>query len=98
MNVCKTCNKSFNTKASLKRHLNKKNPCDKRCICDLCGRICPNFSRLKKHKNENKNNCKNTSNYINLCYELENSKKLIKIYELLLKKHNIEFNENIIIK
>ena len=49
--VCEKCNRQFSRVGSLRRHLNKKIPCDIKHICPKCGHEFMQKSDLKKHLN-----------------------------------------------
>jgi len=53
---CQLCNKIFNNKSNLNKHLNKKNPCNKIIICLNCNKIFTTQNNLNKHLNK-KNRC-----------------------------------------
>ena len=73
---CYKCNKIFNLKTDLNRHLDKKIPCDCKIECNSCKREFKTKQQLEKHLN-NKKPC----NKIDL--EMEN--KILK-----LEKENLE--------
>ena len=53
--ICYRCDKSFTTKYSLNRHLNKKLPCDNKIIelkCSTCLKLFSNKQNLKTHQNK----------------------------------------------
>ena len=53
---CKICEKSFSTKQSLDRHLNRKYKCDRKIICEKCGLTFKTKQHLLNHINM-KGNC-----------------------------------------
>jgi hypothetical protein len=96
---CDKCKRSFTTPYSLKRHLNKKNPCDIILKCQRCHKIYKSKSDLLKHQNR-KFPCKTVSEKIKIFdkkFEIEKEKLKIfiqkkdKMIELeKLKNNNID--------
>lgn len=76
MYVCQRCNKCFNRKNNLERHLNNKTTCipvgiTKGHICNYCDKTFSRSDSLKRHQNN-----KNTS-----CYVLKNIRKEVQIQQ-----------------
>lgn len=78
MNKCVKCGRVLSSKQALKRHLNRKNPCDKRYICDRCNQEFNNNKSLIKHVNR-KNPCSTQYKCEHCKFEFE--------YELEYYKH-----------
>jgi len=47
--VCPKCNNGFGHESSLRRHLKRKNPCDRKLKCPKCLKIFRDIGRLKTH-------------------------------------------------
>lgn len=48
--ICPKCEASFDTKAQLNKHLQKKNPCDKGFPCNICGKNSKTAETRRKHQ------------------------------------------------
>lgn len=48
--ICPKCEASFDTRAQLTKHLQKKNPCDKGFPCDTCGKNLKTAETRRKHQ------------------------------------------------
>jgi len=74
---CGLCDKYFEYRSFLEKHMNKKNPCNKpkeSTECNLCHMKFPCLAKLKKHEESKKhiNNSTNITNNINIINNIYN--------------------------
>jgi len=101
---CKICDKSFSTKQSLDRHLNRKYKCDRKIICHKCGLTFKTKQHLHNHQNM-KGDCLTkkikiiNTNKSTLLDNFVNYSTLIdKIFDLLELIKNLESKNNDLLK
>ena len=87
-NKCILCNKNFDTKQGLNRHLNRKIPCNRVIQCDNCKNIFKTNQGLHRHINK-KNPCQKKD------LEEENKKLKEENERLKSKQENNILNQNI---
>lgn len=101
---CKICDKSFSTKQSLDRHLNRKYKCDRKIICHKCGLTFKTKQHLHNHQNMKgdclikKINTINTYKSTLLDNFVNYSTLIDKIFDLLELIKNLESKNNDLLK
>lgn len=84
-NKCEKCNKTFYSKYTLRKHLERKIPCDNKIQCHKCGKIFKRNEHLTNHLNR-KNPCKTSS------IEIEKLKLQLEIEKEKTKRKGITIN------
>ena len=101
---CKICDKSFSTKQSLERHLNRKYKCNRKIICHKCGLTFKTKQHLHNHQNMKgdclikKINIINTNKSTLLDNFVNYSTLIDKIFDLLELIKNLESKNNDLLK
>lgn len=54
---CTKCNNKFSSKQAYQRHINRKNPCNKKIQCEKCGKTFNRKPDLERHINDRKTPC-----------------------------------------
>ena len=101
---CNVCDKSFSTKQSLDRHLNRKYKCNRKIICEKCGLTFKTKQHLHNHQNMKgdclikKINIINTNKSTLLDNFVNYSTLIDKIFDLLDLVKNLESKNNDLLK
>lgn len=83
MFLCNKCEKKFNRKIDLERHLQRKTLCYKNLNCPRCNQLFTKKYNLESHLNR-KNPCKDNRELVDLKIKLEEAK--LKTEEMVLKQ------------